>query len=72
MALLQLNVTLGSLWLDRPITGTPFEFIFGSRATFRLRSQPPEAPLLSGPSLHSRLTRLVNLGAIGYRGHLRE
>ena len=64
MALLQLNISLDSSWLDHPIVGTPFLFVFGFAAISRRRIQHSEE--------HSRMTSLVNLGAIGYRGHLRE
>jgi hypothetical protein len=72
MALLQLNISLDSSWLDHPIVGTPFLFVFGFAAISRRRIQHSEERIVAGRSLHSRMTSLVNLGAIGYRGHLRE
>jgi hypothetical protein len=72
MALLQLNISLDSSWLDHLIVGTPFAFVFGFAAIFGRRIQHSEERILSGRSLHSRMTSLVNLGAIEYRGHLRE
>jgi hypothetical protein len=72
MALLQLNVALGSSRLHHLIAGTPFPFVFGLGAVLGRSLQPSEVHFLSGPSLHSQVTTLVNLGAIGYRCHLRE
>ena len=68
MALPQLNISLDSSWLDHLIVGTPFAFA----AIFGRRIQHSEERILSGRSLHSRMTSLVNPGAIEYRGHLRE
>ena len=72
MALLQLNISLDSSWLDSLIVDTPFRFDFGVGAIFRRRISPSEEYFLSGRSLHSRMTSLVNPDAIEYRGHLRE
>ena len=72
MALLQMNISLDGSWRDNLIVGTPFRFGFVVGAIFRRRIRPSEEYFLSGRSLHSRMTSLVNPGAIEYRGHLRE
>ena len=72
MALLQLNISLDGSWLDNLIVGPPFRFDFGVGAISGRRMQPSEEYFLSGLSLHSRMTSLVNTAAIEYRGHLRE
>ncbi len=70
MALLQLNISLDGPWLDHPIVGTPFPHVFA--AIFGRRVQHSEERFLPGRSLHSHVTSPVSLGAIEYRGHLRE
>lgn len=72
MALLQFNVSLDSPWPDDLIVGTPCLSVFGIGALFGRLIQPYDGYLLSGRSAHCRATSLVNLGAIEYRGHLRE
>ena len=72
MALLQLDISLDGSWLDHPIVGTPFLFVFGFAAIFRRRIQYSEECFLPGQSLHSRMMSPVKPGVIEYRGHLRE
>jgi hypothetical protein len=72
MALLQLNISLDGPWLDHLIVGTPSLLVFVFAAIFGRRVQHSEERFLPGRSLHSRVRIPVNLGAIEYRGHLRE
>jgi len=70
MALLQLNVSLANLWPDGLINGRyPLS---GVGAIFGRPVWPSEDYFHSGRSLHSRMTSLVNLGAVENPGYLRE
>jgi hypothetical protein len=72
VALLQLNVSLDSAWPDNPIAGKYFVLVVGLGAIFRRRIQSSEVHLHYVRSLQRRVRSLANLGAIEYRGHLRE
>ncbi len=64
MALAQRKVSVDSLWLDN--------LTLGIGSLLRRWIQSSEDHSLFRRSLHRRVTTLVNLGAIEYRGHLRE
>ena len=64
MALAQRKASVESLWLDHL---TP-----GIGSLLRRWIQASEDHSLFRRSLHRRVTSLVSLGAIEYRGHLRE
>jgi solute:Na+ symporter, SSS family len=68
MALAERRVSVDSSWLHNPTLGKYFPFVLGIGAIFRRRIQSSEDYFPSGRSLHSRVTRLANLGAIANLG----
>ena len=72
MALAERRVSVNSSWLHNPTVGKYFPFVLGIGAIFRRRIQSSEDYFPSGRSLHSRVTRLANLGAIANLDHLCE
>jgi hypothetical protein len=72
MALAERRVSVDSSWLHNPAVGKYFPFVLGIGAIFRRRIQSSEDYFPSGRSLHRRVMRLANLGAIANLGHLRE
>jgi hypothetical protein len=72
MALTKPSVSVESSWFHNPIVGKYFPFVLGIGAIFRQRIQSSEDYFPSGRSLHRRVMRLANLGAIANLGHLRE
>jgi hypothetical protein len=72
MALAERRISVDSSWLHNPAVGKHFPFVPGIREIFRRRIQSSEDYFPSGRSLHGRVTRLANLGAIANLDHLRE
>jgi hypothetical protein len=72
MALAERRVSVDSSWLHILTVGKYFPFVLGIGEIFRRRIQSSEDYVPSGRSLHGRVTRLANLGAIANLGHLRE
>jgi hypothetical protein len=72
MVLAERRVSVGSSWLHNPTVGKYFPFVLGIGAIFRRRIQSSDDYFPSGRSLHSRVTRPANLGAIANLDHLCE
>jgi hypothetical protein len=72
MALAERKVSVDSSWLHNPAVGKHFPFVPGIGAMFRQRIRSSEDYSPSGRSLHRRVRRLANLGAIANLDHLRE
>ena len=72
MALAERRVSVDSSWLHNPSVGNYFPFVLGIGAIFKRRIQSSEDYFPSGRSLHRRVTRLANLGAVANLDLLRE
>jgi hypothetical protein len=72
MALAERRVSVDSSWVHNPAVRKHFPFVLGIGAIFRQRIQSSEDYFPSGQSLHKRVMRLANLGAIANLDHLRE
>jgi hypothetical protein len=72
MALLRSKVSVESSWLHNPAVGKHFTLVLGIGAISWPPTQSYEYCFPSVRLLHSRMTRLANLGAIANLDHLRE
>ena len=72
MALTKRSVSVDSSWFHNPIVGKYFPFVLGIGAIFRRWIQSSKDSFLPGRSLNSKVSRLVDLGAIANPCRLRK